>query len=170
MQMAQILVKLNQVPIEMEFDAGAAVSVISKKIWCKIGAPKLISARKIRAFGGCQIDTLGKCSVNADYKSQSKRLDVVVDAPERPLFGFRGVVGCACRYETDKMERSQDSFCIALMGCRFLNVDSLHIPTFEQMMNRVAGGEKYSIIDLKDAYFQIPVDKDTSRLLAISTT
>ncbi|KAL7668350.1 hypothetical protein ACOME3_009052 [Neoechinorhynchus agilis] len=40
----------------------------------------------------------------------------------------------------------------------YLSIDSYAIPTWEEDVNQIAGGEQYSRLDLKDAYLQLPVN------------
>ena len=43
------------------------------------------------------------------------------------------------------------------------------LPTFEEIAAKLNGGEKFSVIDLKDAYLQLEVDKSSQQYLVIAT-
>ncbi|KAJ1526466.1 hypothetical protein ONE63_009599 [Megalurothrips usitatus] len=51
----------------------------------------------------------------------------------------------------------------------FLSPDTYRTPTVDEVLGKLAGGQIFGEIDLEDAYTQIPVDEDTSRLLAVNT-
>lgn len=82
-------VKLNDKPYQMEFDTGASRAIINKKIWNELNRPKLSMARKLKAYGGRQLDVKGKCTVSVQFQNQTKRLQaVVVGQDDSPLFGL----------------------------------------------------------------------------------
>jgi len=51
----------------------------------------------------------------------------------------------------------------------FVSPDTYRTPTVDEVLNKLAGGCIYGEIDLEDAYTQICVDEETSRLLAVNT-
>lgn len=51
----------------------------------------------------------------------------------------------------------------------FLSPDTYRTPTVDEVLHKLAGGQIFGEIDLVDAYTQIPVDEDTSKLLAVNT-
>eukprot|EP00731_Ephydatia_muelleri_P019227 Em0012g52a len=84
-----IEVELNGIPLKMELDTGASVSLVSKKTWReKLGSPPL-TKRKIvlRASSGHRLHVIGETTVDVNAGSQRhKSLPlVVVEGEEAPL-------------------------------------------------------------------------------------
>lgn len=50
-----------------------------------------------------------------------------------------------------------------------LVVDEHPLPTIEELFSKMAGGEKFSKIDLNQAYLQLEVHPDDRHLLTLST-
>ena len=50
-----------------------------------------------------------------------------------------------------------------------IEVDQYPLPKIEDIFADIGGGQKFSKIDLKDAYLQIEVDEESSQMLTIST-
>lgn len=50
-----------------------------------------------------------------------------------------------------------------------LRVDQFPIPKAEELFQSLAGGQKFSKVDLRDAYLQIPLDEESAELLVINT-
>eukprot|EP00731_Ephydatia_muelleri_P009634 Em0005g220a len=91
-----IEVELNGIPLKMELDTGASVSLVSKKTWReKLGSPPL-TKRKIvlRAYSGHRLHVIGETTVDVNAGSQRhKSLPlVVVEGEEAPLFGRNWLV------------------------------------------------------------------------------
>ena len=91
-----IEVELNGIPLKMELDTGASVSLVSKKTWReKLGSPPL-TKRKIvlRAYSGHRLHVIGETTVDVNAGSQRhKSLPlVVVQREEAPLFGRNWLV------------------------------------------------------------------------------
>ncbi|XP_065318837.1 uncharacterized protein LOC135926835 [Gordionus sp. m RMFG-2023] len=60
---ATIDAKINGLQLAMEFDTGAACSVIDEVTWNRIGRPQLSPAYKLVGYNHIQIEVLGKCTV-----------------------------------------------------------------------------------------------------------
>eukprot|EP00731_Ephydatia_muelleri_P000773 Em0001g773a len=93
-----IEVELNGIPLKMELDTGASVSLVSTKTWReKLGSPPL-TKRKIvlRAYSGhrSRLHVIGETTVDVNAGSQRhKSLPlVVVEGEEAPLFGRNWLV------------------------------------------------------------------------------
>ena len=91
-----IEVELNGIPLKMELDTGASVSLVSKKTWReKLGSPPL-TKRKIvlRAYSGHRLHVIGETTVDVNAGSQRhKSLPlVVVEGEEAPLLGRNWLV------------------------------------------------------------------------------
>ncbi|KII74106.1 Transposon Ty3-I Gag-Pol polyprotein [Thelohanellus kitauei] len=43
------------------------------------------------------------------------------------------------------------------------------LPTFDEILDKIKDGKKYSILDLKDAYLQLPLDKKSQDMACIAT-
>ncbi|KAL7673779.1 hypothetical protein ACOME3_000060 [Neoechinorhynchus agilis] len=86
---AEIPVVIEGVRIRIEFDTGAAESIITRALWHRIGRPKLRATNELRAFGGNKIENLGRCSVSVKFGSNWKIVEaVVVPGSGRSLFGL----------------------------------------------------------------------------------
>ncbi|KAI0986074.1 hypothetical protein GJ496_000917 [Pomphorhynchus laevis] len=55
------------VPIEMQFDTGAAVSIIPMLTWKTIGSPRSVQTNKLRVYGGGRVEVMGKCTLMVEY-------------------------------------------------------------------------------------------------------
>lgn len=82
---------INQIPIQMEFDTGAGVTLVNKMIWQNIlGAPKLFSVEDISlsAYGGIPIEVIGQTIVSVNCTNTIMQLPlVVVNGVDKPLLG-----------------------------------------------------------------------------------
>ena len=88
--------ELNGIPLKMELDTGASVSLVSKKTWReKLGSPPL-TKRKIvlRAYSGHRLHVIGETTVDVNAGSQRHKSPplVVVEGEEAPLFGSNWLV------------------------------------------------------------------------------
>ena len=52
---------------------------------------------------------------------------------------------------------------------QIIDADSYTIPTLEQILHRLAGASRYSVLDLKDAYLQVILSKESQLLTCVST-
>ena len=52
---------------------------------------------------------------------------------------------------------------------KYINPEPFHIPKFEEIMSKLEGGQKFTVIDLKDAYLQMKVSESSKKYLTIST-
>ena len=84
-----VQVLINELPLSMDVDTCAEVSVASSAVYEQLGRPKLGPAPRLRAYGGADIPTLGQCDVEVRFRGQRKRLPLVfVKSPrEKGLFG-----------------------------------------------------------------------------------
>lgn len=86
---AIINVKLDEIPFSMLYDPGAAQTVLSKKIWEKLGSPELTSAQNLMAYSQVPVETLGKITVNVTFGNSRKTLNAfIVNTNDVPLFGL----------------------------------------------------------------------------------
>ena len=86
-------VHLSQVPLKMELDTGASVSIISQdtydKLWPKMQAPSLKkSDMLLRTYSGAQLPVLGTISVDVHCNDQTVKLPLVV------VLAFLDETGC----------------------------------------------------------------------------
>ena len=51
---------------------------------------------------------------------------------------------------------------------QIIDADSYTIPTLEQILHRIAGASRYSVLDLKDAYLQVILSKESQLLTCVS--
>ena len=86
-------VHLNQVPLKMELDTGASVSIISQdtydKLWPKMQAPSLtMSDMLLRTYSSAKLPVLGTISIDVHCNNQTVKLPLVVVQGGGPsLFG-----------------------------------------------------------------------------------
>ncbi|POS82328.1 hypothetical protein EPUL_005100, partial [Erysiphe pulchra] len=87
---AMLDVEINGVLIAMLYDPGASETVISERIWKKLGSPMLLkSNRQLVAYTDVHIETLGKSTVTVRAFDQHLELPVrVIKQDDVPLFGF----------------------------------------------------------------------------------
>ena len=52
---------------------------------------------------------------------------------------------------------------------KVIDPDSYRLPRLEEIMERISGAQVYSVLDLTDAYLQIPLSEDSQRLTSVST-
>ncbi|KII72056.1 Retrovirus-related Pol polyprotein [Thelohanellus kitauei] len=52
---------------------------------------------------------------------------------------------------------------------KYAIVSPYPLPRFEEIMDKVKEGDKYSVLDLKDAYLQLPLDNKSKEFVGIST-
>ena len=50
-----------------------------------------------------------------------------------------------------------------------MNIPQYPIPSVDELMDKLAGGEKFSKIDLSDAYLQVPLDEPSREMCTINT-
>ena len=92
---ALIMGLLNGIPLKMELDMGASVSLISKKTWReKLGSPLTKRKNVLRAYSGHRLHVIGETTVDVNAGSQRhKSLPLVaVEGEEAPLFGRNWLV------------------------------------------------------------------------------
>lgn len=80
---------INGYKIDMLYDPGAAYSVISEKIWKKIGAPQLLKTKNLIAYTNLEVETLGRTTVRVSAFDKNMNLELyVVKRSDIPLFGL----------------------------------------------------------------------------------
>ena len=81
-------VRLNQVPVVMEVDTGATLSVISEKMYhqlWKSNAPQIVQSKvKLRTYTGDEIPVIGALNVQVSHAGQQKQLQLVVTEGNGP--------------------------------------------------------------------------------------
>ena len=87
-------IRLNNVACKLQVDTGAAVSIISEKIWKKLGKgnkrPKLKTSNiKLRTFTGELVPVLGKIEVDID---NNKRVRLYVVKGSVPNIAGRDLI------------------------------------------------------------------------------
>ncbi|KAI0979760.1 hypothetical protein GJ496_011267 [Pomphorhynchus laevis] len=71
----------------MQFDTGAAVSIIPILVWKAIGSLRLVYTNKLRVDGGGRIEMMGKCTPIVEYGECKRTLDAIVSgSTDKPLF------------------------------------------------------------------------------------
>uniref|UniRef100_A0AC34G5B9 Uncharacterized protein n=1 Tax=Panagrolaimus sp. ES5 TaxID=591445 RepID=A0AC34G5B9_9BILA len=83
----KVQVKLNGVDVDFQHDSGAAVTVISKKVWHMIGKPKLHTTEmKLQSYNK-MIPVIGNSKIIIQVGKQIKQLWVTVVQQGSSLFG-----------------------------------------------------------------------------------
>ena len=83
-------VLVNGIPLKMEFDTGASVSIVSEEVWCeKLHSPALRRCKmELKAYSGHRLYIMGEADVNVQVNGQQKRLSFVVARDGGPpIFG-----------------------------------------------------------------------------------
>ena len=78
-----VYLRLNNKPVQMELDTGAAVSVISEHEWNRLFPSTLLSnyeGSPLRGYSGCTLQVKGQCMMKVEYKEQKLYLPLVVIA------------------------------------------------------------------------------------------
>ena len=93
-----ITVRVNQVPIKMEIDTGATLTVISestyRQVWTKEQAPPLqMTKTKLRTYTGQEIPVKGSLQVTVVHGSQQKVLPLIVTEGQGPSLLGRNWLG-----------------------------------------------------------------------------
>lgn len=85
----RIDVELNGIKCTMEWDPGAAHSIINKKMWKQLNRPNLADAPKLKAYGNFELRPMGITEVDVTVQNVTKRLNAVVMPKAKPmLFGL----------------------------------------------------------------------------------
>ncbi len=72
------------VPVKLQFDTGATVTLLSETTWNKIGNPTLSSpAVRLQSYCNDDILLLGSCHVNVECCNKSCKLPIVVAKGDR---------------------------------------------------------------------------------------
>ena len=76
----KVLTKVNDIPITMELDTGAGVSIISEQTWSdKLKSPHLQSCSlKLQSYPSKPLDVLGSCTVKVTVHGKTASLPLVV--------------------------------------------------------------------------------------------
>ena len=88
-----INLKLDQKPIKMELDTGAAVSVMSEQQWkATFAESKPLNPYKgkpLHGYSGHEVQVIGQVEVDVEYGNQRKKLPLLIVAGQQrpPLFG-----------------------------------------------------------------------------------
>ena len=92
---------INNTEIEMLWDSGASVSVMSERSWRKIGKPSLRESmiELCGVFSTGMEKPIGSMTIEADWKGKKRVINVIIVKDIRPDF-IGGV---------DTMERTQKS-------------------------------------------------------------
>ena len=84
------IIKVNGHDVRMQNDTGSSVTIISTKIWRKIGSPTLsTSPRWIEVFGGHRMHYLGHLKCDIQWEKKIHSVDVAVIESEKE-FGLIG--------------------------------------------------------------------------------
>ncbi|KAI0987341.1 hypothetical protein GJ496_009556 [Pomphorhynchus laevis] len=101
----------------MEFDTGASVSILPKRVWSDIGKPRLYPSHGLKTYGGHVLDAIGSCKVMATLNERSQMLwATVLDTAGQPLFNRTWII----QFETVRI---------------FLNNDELFEPSTTRVKN-----------------------------------
>ncbi|KAI0979343.1 hypothetical protein GJ496_011615 [Pomphorhynchus laevis] len=87
-KIARILVRLNGVQIEIQFDTGSAVNIIPMLVLKAISLSRLVQTNKLRVYGGGRIEVMGKCTL-------------IVESTDKLLFGLPWALNFALHIPAD---------------------------------------------------------------------
>ena len=99
-------VELNGIPLKMELDTGASISLVNKRTWQdKLGAPPLNQRKLVlRTYSGQKLHVLGEATVQVKTHSQLKQLPLVVVHGGRRDSLIWKKLACSCRTSLGHIE------------------------------------------------------------------
>ncbi|KAI0979139.1 hypothetical protein GJ496_010266 [Pomphorhynchus laevis] len=101
-KIARILVRLNGVQIEIQFDTGSAVNIIPMLVLKAISLSRLVQTNKLRVYGGGRIEVMGKCTQIVRYSNCKITLDAIVSrSTDKLLFGLPWALNFALHIPAD---------------------------------------------------------------------
>ena len=76
----KVLIKINDIPVTMELDTGAGVSIVSEQTWSdKLKRPDLQPCSfKLQSYRSKPLDVLGSCTVEVTVHGKTASLPLVV--------------------------------------------------------------------------------------------
>lgn len=83
-----VLTKMEGIPVEMEFDCGAGVSIIPRSIWKKIKKPPLHpTSTRCFTYTGDEIPIDGEANVTVAINERTARVPVLITPSSAPIMG-----------------------------------------------------------------------------------
>uniref|UniRef100_A0A914UPP6 RNA-directed DNA polymerase n=1 Tax=Plectus sambesii TaxID=2011161 RepID=A0A914UPP6_9BILA len=100
-----VQLQMNGVPAELEYDTGAAVTVINKNLWSKLGKPPLSNSRvNCRGYNNQKIPLLGEATVDVACDGKQAKLKMLVSHDGDNVMGRSWIhalqLFCECRLKT----------------------------------------------------------------------
>ncbi|XP_065318987.1 uncharacterized protein LOC135926982 [Gordionus sp. m RMFG-2023] len=186
--------KINGLQLTMEFNTGAACSVIDEVTCSRIGKPTLSLAYKLVGYNHIKIEVLGQIKLQeAVIKIQPNIVPIALSSRRIPFPLRRTVEAELVRLLNEGVIEKVDptktpitwatptvnilkksgavricgDFCLTIN--KYFAIDNDLLPTFVDLTNRIPGGKIFSTIDLRDAFLQFGVSPECRDLLVIST-
>ena len=146
---------LNDKPIRMEVDTGAAVSIISRSQQRQLlpNVPVLSSNIRLKTYTGERIDVIGELMVNVSHHQQSESLPlIVVDEEGPPLIGRNWLRRINLDWKTIGVLRKTKSSSEQSLG----NLLSKHAQLFQDDLGTIksAQAKLYLKPDTKPKFFK----------------
>uniref|UniRef100_A0A914WUZ9 CCHC-type domain-containing protein n=1 Tax=Plectus sambesii TaxID=2011161 RepID=A0A914WUZ9_9BILA len=99
-----VKLQMNGVPAELEYDTGAAVTVINKNLWSKLGKPPLSSSRDSCRGYNQKIPLMGKAMVDVTCDGKQAKLKMLVSHSGDNVMGHLWIhalqLFCECQLKT----------------------------------------------------------------------
>ncbi|XP_065312748.1 uncharacterized protein LOC135922259 [Gordionus sp. m RMFG-2023] len=171
--------KINGLQLAMEFDTGAACSVIDEVTWNRIGRPQLSPAYKLVGYNHIQIEVLGEIKLQkAVIRIEPNTLPIALPARRVPFSLRRTIEAELDRLLDEGVIEKVDPTITPITWAtptvnilkksgsvricedfrltinKYLAIDNDLLPTFVDLTNKIAGGKIFSTIDLRDAFLQ----------------
>ena len=185
---------LNNVPVKVELDTGAAVSVISHSTYLNIcsqsqAVPALQpSLVKLKTYTGESIPIVGCASLQARYGTQVVDVHVQVVEGDGPNLLGRdllqklevdlGSVNANVLEQTTPLEgipvmkkNNTVRLCgdYKLTANKALLTECYPLPRVDDLVTALAGGKYFTKLDMSNAYLQLPVDESFKEYFVINT-
>ena len=185
--------------LQMELDTGSAISVIPIRTYRELFSHKPLSETKTRlkTYSGETITPAGIINVLVNYEGQEHNLDLFVVKKDSPyLFGRAWLKHIKLDWNSIKFlqtgKSTEDNVqellqkysqiftaesgkvkgmkaSLTLKENAQLKVDQYPLPRIQDIFSSLAGGQKFTKIDLWQAYNQLEMSEDSKSYLTINT-
>ena len=157
-------VALNGKRVTMEVDTGAAMSLISEYTYQKYirAVPLAPTDLQLHTHTDEKLEVQGKCSVSIEYRGQVAQVSIYVVAGRGPSLLGRVVVP-----KKDGHIRLCGDYKVTINP--LLTIDSHPLPKPQELFASLAGGERFTKLDLSQAYQQMRLDQRSKELVTINT-
>ncbi|XP_023243412.1 uncharacterized protein K02A2.6-like [Centruroides sculpturatus] len=191
----KILINIENIPVMMEIDSGAGYTVVSEQTLkeIKIQRDQLEPEEvKLQTWADQNLEVVGTTMVSVQFKGRVMNLSLLVIKGNGPgLVGRNWFEPLGIRIEglyhqhdpvrtskwpTSVVPVAKPDGSVRLCGdyrCTVnreaIKVDVYPLPAINDILASLSGGKVFAKLDFKEAYFQFPVDQESSEILTINT-